>query len=1030
VTLRGYRDAEPTRWDLARAPWRITVRPFFQGESLRWFERAQGVHESAEGEAVAAAWSELGGWLEAEGSPIEAAWAFLKSSEVLARAKRPKESLAALRRAHGAAEKSGDLEARFVLCEKMGIALKDRGEFEEAGALGEREKDLALEGWGSESLPYAQALWRLGTLAWARRDLDAARPHHEGALAIRERLAPGSLSVAESLTGLGQVAFSGAKLDEAGRFFAGAISLQEALVPGSLEMAKSLSNLGVVARNLGELEEAEGYAERALDLQTRLSPGSLAVANSLTTLGLIAHERGDLEKAELCHRQALEIRETKAPGGSAMAGSLNNLAGVAESRGDLEQAVSWYRRAVVLMEKLAPESLDLAACYSNLGNALSAKRDRRGALEAYRKTFAIEGKVAPGSIVYAGNFVNFGQEARRAGDLTLAEKHLKEAVSLYEKVAPGTLNQADALYFLSQVYRDKGDPKSREACLSKAAEISTNLAPGSLREAQCLRDLGSLYAGRGEPRQALGFYERAMASLECQTERLGGTFESRCAFREATYGTYNEALAVLMSMGRKEEAFSTLERSRSRIQLAMLSERDPDLGEEVPPELAKARRRLLREQERLQGDLAERTPGGDAKKGEAARVRLAEVRARLASMRAAIRKESPRYAAHRDPVPMTLQEVRAALPRDTVLLEFSIGRKRSTLFVLVGGTGEFRAIPIGAGEGDLGRRVEAFRQSIKSFKGARGDGPLRSQAAALYSLLLAPAEAISSKGSRLLVVPDGPLFGLPFGALVRGDGGYVAAWKPLRIAPSATLALSGSKDVGPGSEGTLAAFGDPSSTLVTGPAVPGNPEGGGKRTTGVLPSARLEVIALKDLFGTGAKVFIGPEATKKKVFEEASKAGYLHFACHGTLDPDFPLSSSLVLAPSPGKGKENKLQAWEVFERLRTRATLTTLSACESGLGKAYDGEGVLGLVQAFRYAGARSVVASLWQIGDECTAVFMGRFYSYLKAGLSKDEALQKVQTDFIRASSHAPATGQRTVPPYASAPYFWAAFQLYGDS
>jgi CHAT domain-containing protein/tetratricopeptide (TPR) repeat protein len=1018
VALRGYRGSQPRMWILTAPPWRFAARPGFESGGLSWVSRAGAPGEAADSKREVAPWIEAGEKLESEGHLVEAAWAFSKSSEYHARAKNLKESLALLRRAHGLAERSRSLEARFLLCDRLGAVLKDRGELEEAASLGEREALLALEGWGPESLAYAQALARLGAAAWARRDLDAGRRYHTEALGIRERLAPGGLPVAESLTGLGQVAFSGARLEEAGRYFASALSLQEALAPESIETAKSLSNLGVVARNLGDLEEAEGYAQRALDLQTRLSPGSLAVANSLTTLGLIAHERGDLERADLCHRQALEIREAKAPGGSAVAGSLNNLAGVAESRGDLDQAISWYLRAAALMEKIAPGSLDLAACTSNLGNALCARGDLKGAREAYEKTLAIEGKIAPDSIVWVGNFVNFGELARKSRDLAGAEKQLKEAVALYDRVAPGTLNQADALYFLSLVYRDKGDRKSRERCLNRALEIAAEIAPGSLREAECLRDLGGICATKGQFREALAYSRRAMDSLESQTERLGGTFESRCAFREATYGTYREALEVLLSLGREEEAFTTLERSRSRVLLAMLSERDLDLRAEVPAEVVQTRRRLLKEEEGLMEDLAGQGASADAGKREKTRLRLAEVRSRLSSLRAEIRRASERYASQGDPDPMTLREVRASLPRDTVLLEYSVGKSRTVLFALSGGTGEFRAFRIPIGGEDLRRRVEALRDAVRRFKGARGGGPLAAQCSSLYSLLLGPAEGTAARGTRLVIVPDGPLYGLPFGALRRASGEHLAAWKPLRIAPSATLALAPSRGGESRGGSSMAAFGDPSP-----------PPSARDPAPGALPSARAEVKSLQAVFGNGARVFLGADATKRRVFEEATRSDYLHFACHGTFDPAFPLSSGLLLAPPPGKGSENLLQAWEIFERLRTRAALVTLSSCETGLGREYEGEGILGLVQAFRFAGARSVMASLWKVGDECTAAFMERFYGYLKAGLPKDEALQKVQTEFIRPSPKAAAKGVSPVPPYASAPYFWSAFQLYGE-
>ena len=101
---------------------------------------------------------------------------------------------------------------------------------------------------------------------------------------------------------------------------------------------------------------------------------------------------------------------------------------------------------------------------------------------------------------------------------------------------------------------------------------------------------------------------------------------------------------------------------------------------------------------------------------------------------------------------------------------------------------------------------------------------------------------------------------------------------------------------------------------------------------------------------------------------------------------------------------------------MRIDADLVTLSACETALGKEMGGEGLVGLTRAFQYAGAHSIVASLWSVGDESTADLMRRFYGYLRTGRSKDEALRAAQIDLIRSRTF-------------SHPFHWGAFTLTGD-
>jgi CHAT domain-containing protein len=181
-----------------------------------------------------------------------------------------------------------------------------------------------------------------------------------------------------------------------------------------------------------------------------------------------------------------------------------------------------------------------------------------------------------------------------------------------------------------------------------------------------------------------------------------------------------------------------------------------------------------------------------------------------------------------------------------------------------------------------------------------------------------------------------------------------------------------------------------------------------------LPGTREEIREIAELFA-GAEVYLGEEATEERAKQASPHADLLHFASHGLIDERFPLDSALALTipVQLQEGRDNGLlQAWEIFENLRLDAHLVTLSACDTALGKEMGGEGILGLTRAFQFAGARSVVASLWNVSDASTAVLMKRFYTYLRQGKTKDEALRAAQLDLI-----------------LSHPYHWAGFSLYGD-
>jgi CHAT domain-containing protein len=266
---------------------------------------------------------------------------------------------------------------------------------------------------------------------------------------------------------------------------------------------------------------------------------------------------------------------------------------------------------------------------------------------------------------------------------------------------------------------------------------------------------------------------------------------------------------------------------------------------------------------------------------------------------------------------------------------------------------------------------------------------------------------------------------LPFAALAR-NGHWLAEQKPIHTVLSATVYAEIKKSRRQNAEAApevLALFGDPHyPPLPPGQSSTVHPDvraavGRGLSLTS-LPSTRDEVRGIASLY-PDARTYLGAEATEERAKSIGKDARYLHFACHGLLDERFPLNSALALTipEHPGDDQQNGLlQAWEIFESVRLDADLVTLSACDSALGQEMGGEGLLGLTRAFQYAGARSVLASLWSVSDASTAELMKSFYVYLQKGRSKDEALRAAQADLIQGKSF-------------SHPYYWAAFELTGD-
>ncbi len=170
--------------------------------------------------------------------------------------------------------------------------------------------------------------------------------------------------------------------------------------------------------------------------------------------------------------------------------------------------------------------------------------------------------------------------------------------------------------------------------------------------------------------------------------------------------------------------------------------------------------------------------------------------------------------------------------------------------------------------------------------------------------------------------------------------------------------------------------------------------------------------------GNGMEALDFQASRETAMSKDLSQYRIVHFATHGLLDNEHPELSGLVLSMvgPDGKPQDGFLDLEDIYN-LTLPADLVVLSACETGLGKEISGEGLIGLTRGFMYAGATRVVASLWQVDDAATAELMGVFYkAMLKDGLRPAAALRRAQMELMKQ--------QRW-----HHPYYWAAFTLQGE-
>ena len=882
-----------------------------------------------------------------------------------------------------------------------------------------------------ESQLLSESLAGLGRSLQARGELERAEDLFRRALEIRSRIRPGGPQVAMSLTDLGNLEIQRGTLAEAERLLARAAALQENLGSRSLAAAETAASLGLVKMRQGEYAGAEALFNRSLELARSRGAGTLEEAQALSLLGRLAWVREDLVAAEELLRRSLALDEALIPSSGRFASGLNNLAIVLMSRGDLVLGEALLRRALGVLEARAPESKRVATILNNLGDLAITRKDWSAATYLFERSLTIKKKVAPNSLTLATTFENLALVAAGRGELEEAETLHREALGIREEKAPGGYQAAASLYWLGELALASGRLDEAAGLHHRALAIRENYAPGTVREADSLQALGQIAQARGDQAAALRLLYRSLDALEKQTERLGGRQEIRAEFATKYLPIYRRLIDLLVESDREREAFDVLERSRARTLLAILAERDLDLSIEIPPELDRARREIEAEYDQLQARIGRLSPLRDGAQVASLLTRQRELREELDRIKRQLRASSPQAAALRFPQAADFDAVRRALDPGTLLLSFAVAEQHSWLFVVRPSTTPGPALTVHrlpVGKEALTHRVSIFRALIERGRaGLEVEAALVGQGRRLFEQILEPAIDSILEADRILISPDGPLHVLPFSALVlpETDDGrrrryrYLVEWKPIHRTLSATLytELQTRHREGPdASPPRIAVFADAVSPSVVGGAL------GRDFAFGTLPESREEARSIAAIYGGRARVYVGRQASEARARSVAADVDILHFAVHSLLDERSPLNSSLVLSATEEQsaGQDNGLlQAWEVFEAVRLDADLVTLSACQTALGAELGGEGLMGLARAFQFAGARTVLASLWTVSDRSTAELIRHFYTRLATGETKDAALRAAQLELIRGAAGPSSTG----------PFHWAAFELIGD-
>jgi CHAT domain-containing protein/tetratricopeptide (TPR) repeat protein len=606
-----------------------------------------------------------------------------------------------------------------------------------------------------------------------------------------------------------------------------------------------------------------------------------------------------------------------------------------------------------------------------------------------------------------------GRSHQTLGIFYLSTNRLPEALEQCES-AVESLRKSRSWRPLAQTYFFLGQAQRRSNMKEEAVhsyELSIKIARSIGRPETLWRaysQLGRLADQQGDWQKAFQCYSEAISLIEEMRGELGDP-GLKALFMENKFQVYEWMIALLHRLKRDEEAFNYLERAKARNMLDMLgdkafSSRNVEMGDLL------ARERLVREQlqelMRASGPASlqesEKGEESDAGSGEAnteERQEIALLQAEHKSLLDRIEQLNSDLASLLKVNPLTTREVQSLLDDDTVLLAYYTGSEWAGVFLAT--KGKILGVDLAIRRRQLAAKVKEFRKetdegvTVKLFTSREYEKPLTE----LYEILIKPVEKELIGKKHVVVVPHGMLHYLPFQALRTPEGKYLVESYTLSYLPSASV-LKYAREKNRGNHKDLFAVANPATDLSP------------------LPAAEVEAHEVSALFGK-KEVLLGRAATKTKVKSDGPLYDLLLFSTHGEMIEADPLKSNLRFTPT--QLDDGKLTVSEIFD-MDVKANLVTLSACETGLARGTkgdfpQGDDLVGLTRAFMYAGAPSVVASLWKVSDDSTVDLMRSFYANLQT-MPKAEALQQAQIALAKSGDMA-----------SSHPYFWAPFILVGD-
>ena len=875
-----------------------------------------------------------------------------------------------------------------------------------------------------------QCYIRLGDNYQQLEDFEKAREELNNALDLtRDQLGYKHLELAKSFQKIGYKYLSAKQYDRAIEMYDKALLIQlEILGKNHAEVAKTYNSIALAYWNKGDSQNAHKNYNKSFSIKLRQFQGvDFDVNRKYKLMDGSKTPKGQFSRARNYFQRSLAAyRDSFGNDDYLFAVIYENIGILYAFEGSYDQALQYLRKSFsIRLNLFGDDSPELASSYHNIGICLRLKGEYKDALKFLDIALKIKRETGDNShtdiadIYYQIGKIHF---AHYQHDDSLS---MDQALSYYQK---GLVALAPD-FSSGSIYKNPDPEKvlSKDRLLKILAGKAEILKMRYLQKLTRVRDL------------RFAFKTYLLAADLIDEMRRGYKSENyKLFFGEKSQEIYDQAIQTALLLDDldkggdpqyKQTAFLLSERSKAAVLAEALAESRARRFSGIPDD-------LLEEETKLKNELSlydtmlekeyEARKNADPQKVKNLENRYYELKRRYQGLIEHFEREYPKYYDLKyNPHPVTISALQQALDPDTAFIEYFVGDWMMHIFVLTRGGLNALTLPL---DSDFNRDVETFYLSIKKIE----ENNFLTLSWKLYGMLLEPIKEYIEGKKRLIVIPHGKLYYVPFEALVAGGGSvrnlssmdYAIKRFAFSYHYSARLWLrtAGGKNANKEKSfiGFAPVFSEPERNAVLRDVVVE-----GKRFP-QLPGTEKEVRAIIDLFkskGNRAVGYFHGQASEDRFKSNAMKDySIIHVATHSLKQKDNPKLSGLIFTqaatsvPSaPGRREDGILYSGETYN-LDLNARLIVLSSCETGIGKLVKGEGMIALNRGFLYSGVSNTIFSLWKVEDRTTSRLMIELYRNILEGKTFPAALRKAKLNLIRDR-------------FTAFPKYWSGFILVGE-